>query len=218
MFPLFPLFNSVIFMLINLTIGLIVCKRFFGEMRTHYKLVAEVTEFNFVVRQSRESLQYIGSKVSEAMKEIEGDIGRDLHMTHHVTKLSAKVATLLKRYTAFEESVIEVARMDLNTENAELQTPSDINEEVKRALSGKKPEARPRTPKKPKISSASSLGGQSPVMPQAAIGSGVARDVISENAARPRTPLVPEVKLLNDRRPRSAAKPIGFRPSWKCEA
>lgn len=125
--------------------------------------------------------------------------------------------------------------MDHNTKSVRIETPADINEEVKNILTAmrkKQPQQqqfdRPRTPRKLRISTNTSMVVKEPHNPVAGSKFLISQSydiadlsnvTMSEKQERPRTPAYPEVQLLND--PRSAethAKPIGFRPSWKCEA
>lgn len=118
--------------------------------------------------------------------------------------------------------------MDHNTKSVWIETPANINDEVKNILMAvrKKQPDRPQTPKKlrmnitstgtkdslPRNSTVKSLTLQSYDL------SDVPNSVTtSEKEDRPNTPIYPEVQLLNDSRPVTDAKPIGFRPSWKCD-
>ncbi|KAK0178906.1 hypothetical protein PV327_007746 [Microctonus hyperodae] len=131
-------FNSVVLMLINFLVALYFGQRFFRVMRNHYKLVAEITEFNSIVRESRMCLDYTTAKVSEAMKEIENDIGEELNITHNLTKLKGQMSSLLAQFTKIEEEIIELVRMSSNMTSINTATPSDINSEVKKILRRKK--------------------------------------------------------------------------------
>lgn len=116
-----------------------------------------------------------------------------------------------------------------------IETPADINEEVrcilaaakKRQLQSQQQLDRPRTPRKLRISTNASAGAKD-FQPYNSIASSkfltsqshdtdLSNVTILERQERPRTPAYPEVQLLNDPRPVIDAKPIGFRPSWKCE-
>ncbi|XP_015592983.1 uncharacterized protein LOC107266726 isoform X2 [Cephus cinctus] len=110
------------------------------------------------VRQSRSSLEYISSNVSEAMKEIEDDIGKELEITRNLTKLNSKMSLMLGRFNTLEEEVIELVRMDCNMESVKIETPIDINEEVQKVLASKKTLEPPTTPKKLRISTTTFLG------------------------------------------------------------
>lgn len=125
--------------------------------------------------------------------------------------------------------------MDHNTKNVRIETPADINEEVKSILMATRKKQsqqqqqqsdRPRTPRKLRISTNTSIGNKEPHNPIAS-----SKFLMSQSyniadlsnvttSERPRTPAYPEVQLLNDPRirPEIYVKPIGFRPSWKCEA
>lgn len=121
--------------------------------------------------------------------------------------------------------------MDHNTKSVRIETPADINEEVRSVLMAMKKEQsqqpdRPRTPRKLRISTTSAGTKdstlQNPVArfltSQSYDLSDLANVMTSERQERPRTPIYPEVQLLNDARPAADTKAIGFRPSWKCEA
>ncbi|XP_029171837.1 uncharacterized protein LOC114941116 isoform X2 [Nylanderia fulva] len=167
------------------------------------------------------------------MDQIKDDIARELSITDNLTKLSSKIGLLLQRYSELEVGLIELVRMDHNTKSVRIETPADINEEVKNILTAmrkKQPQQqlsdRPRTPKKLRISTNTSMGMKEPhpvagsklLMSQSYNITDLS-NVTTERQERPRTPAYPEVQLLND--PRSAEtheKLIGFRPSWKCEA
>ncbi|XP_012268508.2 uncharacterized protein LOC105693269 [Athalia rosae] len=239
MFNLLGLFNSVIFMFINLMVGLYVFRRFFVSMRLHSKLVAEIAEFNRTVGRSRSCLDYIGHKVSDAMKEIEGDIDKELQITHRLTKLSSQLVDVNKRFTKLEEEVIEMVRTDYNMESIKIETPADINDEVKKVLSLKQPDKRTSCkPQKKRKFSTTTLNGVTfnnssaqnsqlqklPCLPSLtetiANPYGISSDDKSEeDSAKHRTaPIKPVVQLLREQRPVPEAKPIGFRPSWKCNA
>ncbi|XP_044012290.1 uncharacterized protein LOC122855181 isoform X1 [Aphidius gifuensis] len=114
---------------------------FFKVMSMHYQLVAEITEFNLIVKESRASLDYTTSKIAEAMKEIEGDIDNELGITYDLTKLNSIMLELKSRFIQLEERIIEFVRMDENMENVQLETPDDINYVVKKFItkSKKKP-------------------------------------------------------------------------------
>ncbi|EFN80781.1 hypothetical protein EAI_06311 [Harpegnathos saltator] len=173
------------------------------------------------------------SKVSAGMDQMKEDIAKELSITDHLTKLSSKVGLLLQRYSGLEEELIELVRMDHNTKSVRVETPVDINEEVRSILTaaGAKqapPSEHPRAPKKLRISTATSVATRDPPPSQNTIAKFIASQSYDlcdlsyvttlERQERPRTPVYPEVQLLNDSRATANAKPIGFRPSWKCEA
>lgn len=125
-------------------------------------------------------------------------------------------------------------RMDHNTKNVRIETPTDINEEVKSVLttarknqSQQQQSDRPRTPKKLRISTTLSTGAKDfQAQNNANLKFLVSQscDIVnpssvttSERQDRSRTPAYPEVQLLNNPKPAVDAKPIGFRPNWKCE-
>ncbi|KAL2718946.1 uncharacterized protein V1478_011365 [Vespula squamosa] len=70
MYFVLQLFNSVIFVLINLTIVLYTLQRFFWAMKQHYKIVTDIADFNSMVNESRASLDYMKYKIMEAMDEV----------------------------------------------------------------------------------------------------------------------------------------------------
>lgn len=128
------LFNSVTFFLLNLTIVLYTLQRFFWVMKQHYKIVADITDFNSTVNKSRASLDYIKCKIMEAMDEIKDDVTKELNITDRLTKLSSKMAALSQRFNAVEEGVIEFVRMDHNMESVIVETPANVHEEVDKIL------------------------------------------------------------------------------------
>lgn len=122
--------------------------------------------------------------------------------------------------------------MEHNMKSVRIETPVDINEEVRGILTAattarkKQPSQseHPRTPKKLRILTATSAATRDPPQPQSTIAKFITSqsyDLCDLSHAttpeRPRTPVYPEVQLLNDARPAVDVKPIGFRPSWKCE-
>ncbi|XP_015122774.1 uncharacterized protein LOC107045140 [Diachasma alloeum] len=134
MYILLRFFNNVILMLINFLIAIYFGRRFFIAMTRHYKIVSEITEFNSIVREARDSLDYVTTKIAALMKDIEGDIAEELHVTHNLTKLSSKTSMLLKRYGEVEDRVLELVRMNENMANVQLETPDDIKSEMKRTI------------------------------------------------------------------------------------
>lgn len=132
-------------------------------------------------------------------------------------------------------SLCQLVRMDHNTKNARIETPTDINEEVKNILAAMRKKQsqqqqqsdRPRTPRKLRISTNTSIGlkealnpiaGSKFLISQSCDIADLSNITMSEKQERPRTPIYPEVQLLNDSRPKETyIKPIGFRPSWKYE-
>jgi hypothetical protein len=115
--------------------------------------------------------------------------------------------------------------------NVLIETPIDINEEVKNILMATKKKQsqhsdRPRTPKKLRISTTISVGKDSQLQNSIAnpkfvalqsCGLDLSNVTMYEKQEKPRL-VQPEVQLLNESRPVADAKAIGFRPSWKCEA
>ncbi|XP_067211666.1 uncharacterized protein [Linepithema humile] len=223
----------IIFAMINASIVLYMCQRFFRVMRAHYQIMAEAEKFNTIISESRASLDYITSKISEGMDQMKEDIAKELSITDHLTKLSSKINLLLQRYSELEEGLIELVRMDHNTKSVRIETPTDINEEVKSILTtARKNQSQQqqsdRIPKKLRISTTISTGAKdfqaqnhaSPkcLAPQSCDIINLSNVTTSERQDKPRTSIYPEVQLLNDPRPAADAKPIGFRPTWKCEA
>ncbi|XP_063975156.1 uncharacterized protein LOC135161483 [Diachasmimorpha longicaudata] len=139
MYILVRFFNNVILMLINFLIAIYFGRRFFIAMTRHYKIVSEITEFNAIVGEARDSLDYVTTKIAALMRDvnycqIEGDIAEELHVTHNLTKLSSRTSLLLKRYGEVEERVLEFFRMNENMANVQLETPDDIKSEMKRTI------------------------------------------------------------------------------------
>ncbi|KAI4502938.1 hypothetical protein M0802_001982 [Mischocyttarus mexicanus] len=134
MYLVLQLFNSAIFILINLMIILYTLQRFFWAMKQHYKIAADITDFNSMVNESRASLDYMKCKIMETMEEIKVDVNKELCITDRLTKLSSKMAALSQRFNALEEGVIEFVRMDHNMESVRVETPDDINEEMDKIL------------------------------------------------------------------------------------
>ncbi|XP_025263590.1 uncharacterized protein LOC105248053 isoform X2 [Camponotus floridanus] len=203
-------------------------------MRAHYQIMAEAEKFNSIVSESRKSLDYISLKISQGMDQMKEDIARELSITDHLTKLGSKIGLLLQRYLELEEGLIELVRMNHNTKNARIETPADINEEVKNILAATRKKQsqqqqsdHSRTSRKLRISTNTSIGLKEPHNPitsskfltsQSYDITDLSNVTMSEKQERPRTPIYPEVQLLNDSRPTETyTKPIGFRPSWKCE-
>lgn len=125
--------------------------------------------------------------------------------------------------------------MDHNTKSVRIETPTDINEEVKSILTAERknhPQQeqsnRPRTPKKLRISTtipteaknsqAQNYASSKFHTSQSCDIANLSNVATSERQDRPRTPIYPEVQLLNDPKSAANAKSIGFRPTWKCEA
>ncbi|RLU26139.1 hypothetical protein DMN91_002305, partial [Ooceraea biroi] len=207
---------------------------FFRVRKEHYQIMAEAERFISIISESRASLDYISSKISEEMNEMKEDIARELSITDHLTKLSSKIGLLLQRYSDLEQELIEEVRKKHNMKSVQIETPVDINEEVKNilmAIRKKQPQQldRPQTPRKLLISTTTSAGIkdsqlQNPIASpklftlQSCDFIDFSNVVTYKKQEKPRTPVHPEVQLLNDSRPAADTKPIGFRPSWKCEA
>ncbi|XP_008205144.1 uncharacterized protein LOC103315909 [Nasonia vitripennis] len=230
MFLILRLFNSILFVVANVSVALYTLQRFFRAMRTHYQMVDEVEEYSNLVDQSRASLDYVGAKVMEALREMESDIGKEVYVTHNLTKLSTKIASVSRRFAELEEGIIELARLSHNMENATVETPSDINEEVRRILTSLKRHKssaasehnqRPQSHQR-RTTRMSRSHVTSPVDPVQQLPAVAPNPVSKFTAVRPsrhrsRSPgLVPEVMLLDEQRRSPADKPIGFRPAWMC--
>lgn len=89
-----------------------------------------------LVCRARDSVEYIGEQVSKGMDEIKEDIKTELYVTDWLTKLTSDVSCILHRFAVLEESVVELVRMDRNTESVELETPNDVKEEIERLVTG----------------------------------------------------------------------------------
>ncbi|KYN06446.1 hypothetical protein ALC62_02520 [Cyphomyrmex costatus] len=233
MYLIYRFFTSVIFAMINASIVLYMCQRFFRVMRAHYQIMAEAERFNSIISESRASLNYISSKISEGMDQMKEDIAKELFITDHLTKLSSRVSQLLQRYSELEEGLIELVRMNHNMKSVQIETPVDINEEVKCILTAVKKKQtqqqeqsdHPRTPTKLRTSINTSTGVKdsqphnfitsSKFLTSQSYDTDIS-NVMFERQER-RTSACPEVQLLNDPRPAINVKTIGFRPSWKCE-
>lgn len=166
------------------------------------------------------------------MKE---DIARELFITDHLTKFSSRVGLLLQRYSELEEGLLELVRMNYNAKSVRIETPADINEEVKCILMARKRSQqqqqlqqqsdRPRTPRRLRANTSTEVKDSQPhnsivsskFLTLQSHDTDLSNMTMLEKQERPRTPAYPEVQLLNDSRPVIDAKPIGFRPSWKCE-
>ncbi|XP_018406923.1 PREDICTED: uncharacterized protein LOC108783005 [Cyphomyrmex costatus] len=202
--------------MINASIVLYMCQRFFRVMRAHYQIMAEAERFNSIISESRASLNYISSKISEGMDQMKEDIAKELFITDHLTKLSSRLV-----------------RMNHNMKSVQIETPVDINEEVKCILTAVKKKQtqqqeqsdHPRTPTKLRTSINTSTGVKdsqphnfitsSKFLTSQSYDTDIS-NVMFERQER-RTSACPEVQLLNDPRPAINVKTIGFRPSWKCE-
>ncbi|XP_066594665.1 uncharacterized protein [Prorops nasuta] len=134
----FSLLNNLITLEINCLIVFYTCWRFFVALRYHNKLTKDFQEFNSIVNQARSGLDYISTKVTEVMKGIKDDVDEELSVTGELTKLNTKMAEILGRFSVLEEDVIEFVRMDYKMDNARVETPADIGEEVRKALQKKK--------------------------------------------------------------------------------
>ncbi|XP_011858387.1 PREDICTED: uncharacterized protein LOC105555946 [Vollenhovia emeryi] len=205
-------------------------------MRAHYQIMAEAERFNSIISESRASLNYIGLNVSKGMDQMKEDIARELFITDNLTRLSSKVGLLVQRYSELEEGLIELVRMNHNTKSVLIETPANINEEVKCILAAarkRQPQSqqqsdRPQTPRKLRISTNAVTGVKdsqpynsivnSRFLTSQSYDTDLSNVTTLERQERPRTPAYPEVQLLNDPKPATDTKPIGFRPSWKCEA
>jgi len=123
--------------------------------------------------------------------------------------------------------------MNYNMKSVQIETPADINEEVKDIfMMAKKRQLqqqsdRPRTPKKLQTLMNTSTRAKdsqpynsitsSKFLTSQSYDTDFSNVMTLEKQERPHTLVYPEVQLLNDPKPATDAKPIGFRPSWKCE-
>ncbi|XP_012522327.1 uncharacterized protein LOC105828513 isoform X2 [Monomorium pharaonis] len=199
-------------------------------MRAHYQIIAEAERFNSIISESRASLSYIGSKVSEGMEQMKEDISRELFITDHLTNLSSKISLLLHHYSELEEGLIELVRMNYNTKSVRIETPSDLNEEVKCILAAAKKRQsqqqqqsdRPRTPRKLRMLTNISTEAKDSQPHNSIVNSkfptsqsydtDLSNVTTPDKQERPRTFVYPEVQLLNNPRSVNNAKSIGFRP------
>jgi len=118
--------------------------------------------------------------------------------------------------------------------SVQIETPADINEEVKDTfMMAKKRQLqqqqsdRPRTPKKlqtsmntftrAKDSQPHNSITSSKFLTSQSYDTDFSNVKTLERQERLHTLVYPEVQLLNDSKPATDAKLIGFRPSWKCE-
>ncbi|XP_011500662.1 PREDICTED: uncharacterized protein LOC105364444 [Ceratosolen solmsi marchali] len=230
MFLLLRLFNSIFFLIINIAIALYTFHRFFRAMRFHYQLIDEVEEFSYLVDQSRASLEYIGNNITEAIKEMQSDIGKEIYVTHNLTILITKINATSKRFNDLEEEIIEFARLNENLDNAVVETPLNINEEVRRILRRKYlvneqdqqqlTQECPRSPRKPlKVQSGLGLMESVQSQPNPIQKLPSYHQTRPYNHQKPRSPnLVPDVMLFDEQRTIGTIdKPIGFRPPWMCQ-
>nr|XP_034176250.1 uncharacterized protein LOC117602399 [Osmia lignaria] len=128
------LLSSAIPMFANVVILFYVCQRFLAATRLRRKIMTEMREFTTIVRRARDNVQYIGEQVAKGMDEIKEDVGKELRVTDRLTTQSSKLAAVLQRFTALEENVIEMLRMERNRESVRIETPVDVREEIKRVL------------------------------------------------------------------------------------
>ena len=118
--------------------------------------------------------------------------------------------------------------MEHNTQSVKIETPTDINLEVKKIIINKTERnqlrERPKTPKKSKI--ANDSPAQNPVSKFSAVQSlPRSKDdysdfsvVRAKGQKRNSQKLASSVvKLLSENNEDTINKPIGFRPSWKCD-
>ncbi|XP_014208626.1 uncharacterized protein LOC106639497 [Copidosoma floridanum] len=240
MFLILRLFNSFIFVVANLSLAVYTLQRFFRAMKFHRHLVDDVREYNDLVEQSRFSLQYISGKVSEAIKEMQSDVEREVYLTHNLTKLEPKIASASKRFAELEEGIIELARLEHNKENATVATPEDVNEEVLQILRNMRKQPHPQQMILPKSARShevalakepAALGLVGPQERPKPISSKPrshrpsspavkVRSEIHRSQGKPRSPetgIVPVVSLLGEQNFAPASKPIGFRPPWMCQ-
>ncbi|XP_076167225.1 uncharacterized protein LOC143146641 [Ptiloglossa arizonensis] len=209
-------FSSAIPMITNIVILFYVCQRFLAATRLRHKIMTEMSEFTSIVRRARENIQYIGDQVAKGMEEIKEDVGEELRVTDRLTTQNSKLATVLGRFATLEESVIELVRMDRNRENVMIETPVNVNEEIRKiiaAIESKKNESREAEPletsKQAPINTHRRFVRDSAHRnPLSKFSACSPRDVLFTARKtvddRPRTPTTPEVRLLSE-----PVRPIG---------
>ncbi|XP_043252531.1 uncharacterized protein LOC122397444 [Colletes gigas] len=189
--------------------------------------MAEMAEFTSIVRRARENLQYIGDQVTKGMKEIKEDVGEELRVTDRLTTQSTRLAAVLSRFATLEENVIELVRMDRNRENVMIETPVDVNEEIRKivaAVESKKNESQEQHRAQP----TDGVGPAAIDVHRRSIGDSAHRNPVSKFSAcgpreiafaakktindRARTPITPEVRLLGE-----LDRPVSARDNSKPE-
>lgn len=129
-----------------------------------------------------------------------------------------------------------MVRTDYNMVSVRVETPASINDEVKKVLSLKQPEKKPIKSQKKRKFSTTTFNGvlnlnvsnpQNPPLKFTGLPSLTETNVNPsaetffedkwDDVARIRPVATPVVQLLSEQRP-IEDKPIGFRPSWKCNA
>ncbi|XP_076290715.1 uncharacterized protein LOC143214051 isoform X1 [Lasioglossum baleicum] len=227
------LLGGVIPMIAHIVVLFYICWRILAAARVRRKIMAEMREVCSSVRQVRENIQYIGEHVAKAVEEIKQDVGEELRITDRLTAQSSKVASMLQRFSELETSVIEVkkkqatqnrspiaysrirnreqaVRMNRNMENAMIETPGDVNEEIRRIIAvieNKRRECEERSEDaKDRVGSMTGNGA-------GLVREGARRNTLSKFSVcaprdlvpdRPRTPTTPEVRLLGE-----SVKPTG---------
>ncbi|XP_015440446.1 PREDICTED: uncharacterized protein LOC107195173 [Dufourea novaeangliae] len=203
--PIHQLFGSVIPMIASIAILFYVCRR--------YPCVGQV-------RRARENIQYIGEQVVKGMDEIEGDVGEELRITDRLTVQSSKLATVLRRFAELEETVIELVRMDRNRESVRIETPENVNEEIRRIIAAVE-EKRKETREEQRAGDTRD-------------GIATVRDTLTTHRTalskfstcgpreiafdRPRTPITPEVRLLGEQMKPTTPTAIGSGAEAKRES
>ncbi|XP_076290716.1 uncharacterized protein LOC143214051 isoform X2 [Lasioglossum baleicum] len=204
------LLGGVIPMIAHIVVLFYICWRILAAARVRRKIMAEMREVCSSVRQVRENIQYIGEHVAKAVEEIKQDVGEELRITDRLTAQSSKVASMLQRFSELETSVIEAVRMNRNMENAMIETPGDVNEEIRRIIAvieNKRRECEERSEDaKDRVGSMTGNGA-------GLVREGARRNTLSKFSVcaprdlvpdRPRTPTTPEVRLLGE-----SVKPTG---------
>ncbi|XP_053997699.1 uncharacterized protein LOC128886649 [Hylaeus anthracinus] len=202
------LLGSAIPMIVNIVILFYVCQRFFAATRLRRKIMSEMAEFTSIVRRARENVQFIGDQVVKGMEEIKGDVGEELRITDRLTTQNSKLTAMLGRFATLEENVIELVRMDRNRENVMIETPVDVNEEIRKIVAtveGKKNEYQEQPDDVGPVAvdvhrrSTRNSAHRNPLSKFSACGprevAFAARKTIDD---RPRTPTTPEVQLLGE--------------------
>ncbi|XP_076633868.1 uncharacterized protein LOC143348014 isoform X1 [Colletes latitarsis] len=179
------------------------------------------------VRRARDNLQYIGDQVTKGMEEIKEDVGEELRVTDRLTTQSTRLAAVLGRFATLEENVIELVRMERNRENAMIETPVDVNEEIRKivaAVESKKNESQEQDRARPTDGvgpaaidvhrrSIRDSAHRNPVSKFSAYGprevASVAKKTLNDRA---RTPITPEVRLLGE-----LDRPVSARDNSKRE-
>ncbi|XP_076648058.1 uncharacterized protein LOC143356339 [Halictus rubicundus] len=136
--------------------------------------------------------------------QIKQDVGEELRITDRLTSQSTKVAAMLQRFSELEANVIETVRMNRNMENAMIETPDDVNEEIRRivaVIENKRRESQERSEDAKVRLGSGTENGAGPVREQARRHPLSKFSVCSPRnpvSDRPRIPTTPEVRLLGE--------------------